>query len=73
MKASVLRMRTAQKGRGKFISVSIPEELINEVDHEIESGSGGYESRPEFIKESVRRRLEERRLYKKQMKALAKV
>ena len=58
-------MRTAQKGRGNFVSVSIPEELIKEIDKILASHKGGYESRPEFIKEAVRKRLEE-------MKALSK-
>ena len=52
-------MRTAQKGRGTFISVSIPESLIAEIDKILEKEKLGYESRPEFIKEAVRKRLEE--------------
>ena len=52
-------MRTALKGRGKFISVSIPESLIAEIDKILEKEKLGYESRPEFIKEAVRKRLEE--------------
>jgi metal-responsive CopG/Arc/MetJ family transcriptional regulator len=39
--------------------VSIPEELIIEIDKLLEKKKLGYESRPEFIKESVRKRLEE--------------
>jgi len=58
-------LRTAQKGRGSFVSVSIPEELIKEIDKILASHRGGYESRPEFIKEAVRKRLEE-------LKALSK-
>lgn len=58
-------MRTAIPGRGRFVSVSIPEELIKEIDKILASHKGGYESRPEFIKEAVRKRLEE-------IKALAK-
>jgi len=58
-------LRTAQKGRGNFVSVSIPEELIKEIDKILASHKGGYESRPEFIKEAIRKRLEE-------MKALAR-
>ena len=49
----------------KFVSVSIPAEIIEQIDRVIESRKHGYESRPEFIKDAVRRRLEE-------MKALAK-
>jgi len=58
-------LRTGQKGRGIFVSVSIPEELMKEIDKILASHKGGYESRPEFIKEAVRKRLEE-------MKALSK-
>jgi metal-responsive CopG/Arc/MetJ family transcriptional regulator len=54
-----LKLRTAQPGRGKFVSVSIPEELIKEIDKVLATRKLGYESRPEFIKESVRKRLEE--------------
>jgi len=49
----------------RFVSVSIPAEIISQIDKIIESKKHGYESRPEFIKDAVRRRLEE-------MKALAK-
>ena len=49
----------------KFVSVSIPTEIIEQIDRVIDSRKPGYESRPEFIKDAVRRRLEE-------MKALAK-
>jgi metal-responsive CopG/Arc/MetJ family transcriptional regulator len=52
-------MRTVQSGRGRFISVSIPESLILEIDKLIATEKLGYESRPEFIKEAVRKRLEE--------------
>lgn len=41
------------------MSVSIPEELIKEIDKLLEKSKFGYESRPEFIKEAVRKRLEE--------------
>jgi len=52
-------MRTAVRGRGVFISVSIPETLIQEIDKILAKEKLGYESRPEFIKEAVRKRLEE--------------
>ena len=54
-------MRTVQRGRGAFISVSIPESLIQEIDKILAKEKLGYESRPEFIKEAVRKRLEELR------------
>jgi len=43
----------------KYISVSIPRDLIERIDRIIESGRYGYGSRPEFIKEAIRKRLEE--------------
>ena len=43
----------------KFASVSLPKELIDKIDLIIKNGKFGYESRPEFIKESVRKRLSE--------------
>lgn len=49
----------------RFVSVSIPVEIIAQIDKVVESKKHGYESRPEFIKDAVRRRLEE-------MKSLAK-
>jgi metal-responsive CopG/Arc/MetJ family transcriptional regulator len=52
-------MRKKFQGRGTFISVSIPESLIYEIDKILEKEKLGYESRPEFIKEAVRKRLEE--------------
>jgi len=56
----------AKKGKAaKFVSVSIPAEVIEQIDRMIESRKHGYESRPEFIKDAVRRRLED-------MKALSK-
>ena len=41
------------------MSVSIPESLMQEIDKILEKEKLGYESRPEFIKEAVRKRLEE--------------
>lgn len=52
-------MKTAYPGRGHFVSVSIPEDLIKEIDKIVAKGKGGYESRPEFIKEAIRKRLED--------------
>ena len=51
--------RAAIPDRGRFVSVSIPEKLIKEIGKILASHRGGYESRPEFIKEAVRKRLEE--------------
>lgn len=44
--------------RRKYMTVSLPLELIEEIDQIIRAGHG-YESRPEFIKDAIRRRLEE--------------
>jgi metal-responsive CopG/Arc/MetJ family transcriptional regulator len=41
------------------VPVSLPENLIKETDKVLERSKFGYENRPEFIKEAVRRRLEE--------------
>jgi len=46
-------------------TIALPEELVQKIDKILASHKGGYESRPEFIKEAVRKRLEE-------IKALAK-
>jgi len=43
----------------KFASVSLPKELIDKIDSIIKNGKFGYESRPEFIKEAIRKRLSE--------------
>lgn len=43
----------------KFASVSLPKELIDKIDLIIKNGRFGYESRPEFIKEAIRKRLSE--------------
>ena len=47
------------KKKPKHVSVSIPRDLIERIDKIIESFRYGYDSRPEFIKEAIRRRLEE--------------
>ncbi len=52
-------MRTRQPGRGRSLSVSIPEELVREIVKILSVRKSGYESRPEFIKGGIRRRLEE--------------
>ena len=44
-----------------YLTVSIPRELIEEVDRVIGAGKYGYDSRAEFIKDAIRRRLEELR------------
>lgn len=42
----------------KYITVSLPEPLIEKVDKIIDIKKLGYTSRPEFIKDSIRRHLE---------------
>ena len=54
-------MLSSENAADKFV----PEEIIEQIDRVIESRKHGYESRPEFIKDAVRRRLED-------MKTLAK-
>ena len=51
-------MRTAVKS-GKWKTVMLPEGLIKSVDEVISTEGLGYTSRSEFIKESVRLRIQE--------------
>lgn len=51
--------RSLMKKLPKHVSVSIPRDLIERIDKIIESCRYGYDSRPEFIKEAIRKRLEE--------------
>jgi len=51
--------RSWMKKLPKHVSVSIPRDLIERIDKIIESCRYGYDSRPEFIKEAIRKRLEE--------------
>lgn len=53
------RLNPLVEKRNRFVSVSIPVEIIEEIDRVIASNKLGYDSRPEFIKDAVRRRLEE--------------
>jgi len=48
----------SSKKHSKFASVSIPVEIIREIDRIVKSGEGGYVSRAEFIKDAIRRYLE---------------
>lgn len=50
-------MRTAVKP-GKWKTVQLPEDLIKSVDEMISTEGLGYTSRSEFIKESVRLRIQ---------------
>jgi len=52
-------LHITKKNKSKFVSVSIPRQLIEKIDLVIESGKQGYESRPEFIKDALRRRFQE--------------
>jgi len=51
-------MRTAVK-KGNWKTVQLPEDLIKSVDELISTEGYGYTSRSEFIKESVRLRIQE--------------
>jgi metal-responsive CopG/Arc/MetJ family transcriptional regulator len=53
----VIDLRTKEKGRSDYVSVSIPKELIEAIDRLIEEKKYGYESRPELIKDAIRRLL----------------
>ena len=52
-------MRTARKVKGKWKTIQLPEGLIKSVDELISTEGLGYTSRSEFIKESVRLRIQE--------------
>lgn len=41
-----------------YITVSLPKSFIKKIDEVIEKKELGYKSRPEFIKDAVRRHLE---------------
>lgn len=41
-----------------YISVSLPRDLVKRVDEILENKELGYSSRPEFIKDAIRRHLE---------------
>lgn len=42
-----------------FTTVALPDELIKEVDEIVKSKRMGYRSRPEFIKDAIRKLLRE--------------
>jgi metal-responsive CopG/Arc/MetJ family transcriptional regulator len=45
--------------RPRWKTIQLPEELLNRVDELIKNSELGYTSRSEFIKESVRLRVED--------------
>ncbi len=51
-------MRTALGKPRKWKTVQLPEDLLNSVDKLISTPGLGYTSRSEFIKESVRMRIQ---------------
>jgi metal-responsive CopG/Arc/MetJ family transcriptional regulator len=51
-------MRTAVKPR-KWTTIQLPEDLVKNVDEIISTEGLGYTSRSEFVKESVRLRIQE--------------
>ncbi|MEM4297049.1 MAG: ribbon-helix-helix domain-containing protein [Nitrososphaerota archaeon] len=53
-------MAKQKKPQRKFVTISLPRELVEEIDDVLSSGHA-YESRPEFVKDAVRRRIEELR------------
>ncbi len=46
-------------GAKTFTTIALPDELIKEIDEVVKTKKLGYRSRPEFIKEAVRRLLGE--------------
>ena len=53
------RLNPLSEKENRFVSVSIPADIIEQIDSVIASRRLGYDSRPELIKDAVRRRLEE--------------
>jgi metal-responsive CopG/Arc/MetJ family transcriptional regulator len=45
----------------KYMSISLPKPFIERIDEVIENTELGYKSRPDFIKDAVRRYLEQYR------------
>ena len=43
----------------KYHQVSLPEDLILQIDKEIANSKSGYRSRAEFVKDSIRKNLKE--------------
>jgi metal-responsive CopG/Arc/MetJ family transcriptional regulator len=41
----------------RYITISIPEKLVKEIDKIIENGKLGYKSRAEFAKDSIRNQI----------------
>ena len=55
----------SQHAHERYITVSLPRSLVQEIDEIIKKGWGHYNSRAEFIVDSARRRLEElKKIYK---------
>ena len=42
----------------KYYQVSLPEDLIFQIDKEINGSKSGYRSRAEFVKDAIREKLE---------------
>lgn len=42
-----------------YISVSLPKPIVEKIDYVIENTHLGYKSRPEFVKDAVRRLFEQ--------------
>jgi metal-responsive CopG/Arc/MetJ family transcriptional regulator len=42
-----------------YITVSLPKTVIEKIDMVIEESDLGYKSRPEFVKDAIRRRFED--------------
>lgn len=55
---------TNESNSDDYTTVRLPKELISEIDEIIASGFRGYKSRSEFIKEAIRRRLDEVQTFK---------
>ena len=52
-------MSSEETNSDDYTTVRLPKEIMDEIDQIIKRGTRGYKSRSEFIKEAIRKRLEE--------------
>ena len=47
-------MSAKLKGRGEWVYVGLPEEIVDRIDKVIESRKGGFRSRNDYVLEAVK-------------------
>ncbi len=57
MPKSIVKSTHREEGVSRYVSVKIPKELMDEIDKIVSTGTLGYRSRIEFIKDAVRDKL----------------